>query len=138
MSGSMLILPERHRVTSGPNATARGNISGGRFILPLADSGGRTCRVTLDVDDGIASGTGWERVTVHHDRHRRPTTHDLEAVRRGMWTADAVVMQLHANDEALLQTRFNGIHLWRDISARTPLPLAGAVEAGWTPPGGWA
>lgn len=138
MSGSLLNLPARHRVMSGPNATDESNGACGRFIVRVTGYGGQKIMVTLDVDDGIASGTGWERVTVHHARKHKLTVEQLEEVVHQVWPPDAIVMKLFPADEALLRTPANGIHLWRDQSDRSRAPTAETVEAGWTPPAGWA
>lgn len=102
---------ERYRVTTGPWATAAGEIAG-LFLLPVCDG---YLEVVLGGDD---HAEGWEHVRVNHPR-RWPTNEECLRIRLLFWEPGVSVLTVITPPE--LSDRRNCLHLLHHPGPVRPL-----------------
>lgn len=120
--------PERARLVRGPLASSALDGNNGAFDLESCITG---WRLALIVSDGTESAEvpdyQWEHVSVHayayHGKHQRtPTWEEMAYVKRLLWDAEDVVMQLHPRESEYVNNHPHVLHLWRPKFASIPVP----------------
>jgi hypothetical protein len=125
----MFHVPEATRIRTHPllgSITADGN--NGAFDLESCEPGWRLALIVSDGADPTVPEK-WEHVSVHAYkeaglavRERTPTWKEMCFVKRLLWDAEDVVMQLHPRESEYVNCHPNTLHLWRPINAEIPTP----------------
>lgn len=128
----MFHVPETARDRTHPQlgtTTADGN--NGAFDLESPEPGWRLALICSDGADPTIPEK-WEHVSVHAYkglngptlRLRTPTWTEMCFVKRLLWDAEDVVMQLHPRESEYVNCHRNVLHLWRPINDTIPTPPA--------------
>ncbi len=92
----------------------------GALQVPAIVKGGATLRII------VSNGGGWEHVSVSTEG-RCPVWAEMEFVKRQMWEADDVVMQLHVAESSHVNHHPYCLHMWRPLYEAIPFPPAWMV-----------
>ena len=121
-------VPEKFRVTRGPQASSAAFGCNGAFIFPAVPGRPKLFAVASD-------GDGWEHVSVS-TTFRCPTWDEMCWVKGLFWDAEDCVVQFHPPRSQYVNAHPYCLHLWRPVGTQiaTPLtylvgPMAGEVAA---------
>lgn len=97
---------EKHRITSGPQASDASFGNNGAFVMRCPATG---CELRIIVSDGM----GWDHASVSL-ANRCPTWEEMSWVKQLFWSDEETVVQFHpAKCDYVNYHRFC-LHLWRD------------------------
>lgn len=106
-------VPEKYRITKGPQASTPDYENNGAFLIEL--SRGQKCFV-------IASdGEGWEHVSVSRT-DRCLTWEEMCMVKSMFWSDDDCVIQYHPPKSEYVNNHPYCLHLWRPVGIELPTP----------------
>ena len=121
-------VPEKFRITSGPQASSAAFGCNGAFIFPAVPGRPKLFAIASD-------GEGWEHVSVSTS-FRCPTWDEMCWIKGLFWDDEDCVVQFHPPRSEYVNAHPYCLHLWRPVGAQiaTPPthlvgPMAGEVAA---------